>query len=274
MTEVRCGQCAAVFELPEGYTAPYIKCPGCGSHQKNPAVAANEPVYRILDHSGRQRAAAQPVSPAEPENEETKIPEPVQKRPHLAPPAMVPQERRQAASATRIDHKMSGRPVGEKKILEDALGKNGMEMVLQLVAGYMDELDESRRRVEKTKAMQALMRAKFPAELAARAVEYAEKSPEINELIWANYFSALRRGVMIFSAGILLSLVVYFAANPGRELVFFQLPFAVGLAYTCNSLLGMVGLKYPALRRNSVHYAFLSLASLLILFYIIWGMYF
>lgn len=149
-----------------------------------------------------------------------------------------------------------------------------MEMVFQLVAGYMDELSETRRHSEKTRAMQALMRAKFPAELAARAVEFAEKSPETTEIILANYRSALNRGLLIFACGCLISLVVYLAANPGRELVFFQLPFAVGLAYTCNALLSMAGLKYPALRSNLIHYAFLSFASLLILGYVIWGIYF
>ena len=273
MAEIRCGQCSTVFSIPEDYAAPYIKCPDCGSHQKNPALSAQEPVYRILDHAGRQRAAQPVAAPIEsPENEAAVPPAPA--GPRIAPPAVASAEKKQAAQTVRVDHKISGRPVSEKKILEDALGKNGMEMVFQLVAGYLDELNEGRRQAEKTRAMQTLMRARFPAELAARAVEFAEKSPETEAIIWGNYFSSLKKGLLLLGAGVVISLVVHFAANPGRELVFFQLPFAVGLAFTCNSLLHMAGMKFAGLRKSSIHYAFLFFASLIILGYIVWGVYF
>ena len=273
MAEIRCGQCSTVFSIPEDYAAPYVKCPDCGSHQKNPALSAQEPVYRILDHAGRQRAAQPVAAPIEsPENEAAVPPAPA--GPRIAPPAVASAEKKQAAQTVRVDHKISGRPVSEKKILEDALGKNGMEMVFQLVAGYLDELNEGRRQAEKTRAMQTLMRARFPAELAARAVEFAEKSPETEAIIWGNYFSSLKKGLLLLGAGVVISLVVHFAANPGRELVFFQLPFAVGLAFTCNSLLHMAGMKFAGLRKSSIHYAFLFFASLIILGYIIWGVYF
>ncbi len=273
MAEIRCGQCSTVFSIPEDYAAPYVKCPDCGSHQKNPALSAQEPVYRILDHAGRQRAAQPVAAPIEsPENEAAVPPAPA--GPRIAPPAVASAEQKQAAQTVRVDHKISGRPVSEKKILEDALGKNGMEMVFQLVAGYLDELNEGRRQAEKTRAMQTLMRARFPAELAARAVEFAEKSPETEAIIWGNYFSSLKKGLLLLGAGVVISLVVHFAANPGRELVFFQLPFAVGLAFTCNSLLHMAGMKFAGLRKSSIHYAFLFFASLIILGYIVWGVYF
>ncbi len=273
MTEIRCAQCSAVFVLPEGYAAPYIKCPTCGSHEKN-SLVADEPKYRILDQAGRQRAQRQ-------ENQETPtVPPPgipvasPPPGPRIAPPVVASPEKKQAAASTRIEHKVVGRPVGEDKILEDALGKNGMEMVYQLVAGYLDELNENRRHIEKTKAMQTLMRSKFPAELAARAVAFAEKSPHTQTILWENYRSSLKRGLTIFGIGVVISLGVHFLAHPGREFVFFQLPFAVGLAYTCNALLNMAGLKFPGLRSNSVHYAFLTLAAMLILGYVVWGVFF
>ncbi len=273
MAEIRCGQCSSVFNIPEDYSAPYIKCPDCGSHQKNPALATHEPVYRILDHAGRQRAAQPVATPVEPPEEQA-VAAPAPSGSRIAPPAVASPEKKQAAQTVRVDHKISGRPVSEKKILEDALGKNGMEMVFQLVAGYLDELNESRRQAEKTRAMQTLMRAKFPAELAARAVAFAEKSPETEAIIWGNYLSSLKKGLLLLGVGAVISLVVHFAANPGRELVFFQLPFAVGLAFTCNSLLHMAGMKFAGLRKSSIHYAFLFFASLIILGYIVWGIYF
>ena len=272
MIEIRCAQCSAVFALPEGYAAPYIKCPTCGSHQKNTQVA-DEPKYRILDQAGRQRAQYQVSQEATPPPPEVSAETP-RSGPRIAPPVVAPPEKKQAAAGTRIDHKVVGRPVGEDKILEDALGKNGMEMVYQLVAGYLDELNENRRHIEKTRAMQTLMRSKFPAELAARAVAFAEKSPHTQVLLWENYRASLKRGLAIFGIGVAISLGVHFLAHPGREFVFFQLPFAVGLAYTCNALLNMAGLKFPGLRSNSIHYTFLGLAALLILGYVIWGVFF
>ncbi len=272
MAEIRCGQCSTVFSIPDDYAAPYVKCPDCGSHQQNPALSVEEPVYRILDHAGRQRAARPVSAPVEPPEDAAATPVPA--GPRIAAPVVASAEKKQAAQTVRVEHKVSGRPVSEKKILEDALGKNGMEMVFQLVAGYLDELSESRRQTEKTRAMQTLMRARFPAELAARAVAFAEKSPETGAIIWGNYLSSLKKGLLLLGAGVVISLVVYFAANPGRELVFFQLPFAVGLAFTCNSLLHMAGLKFAGLRKSSIHYAFLFFASLLILGYVVWGVYF
>ena len=276
MTEIRCAQCSAAFELPDGYAAPYIKCPACGSHQKNTLIAADEPVYRVLDQAGRQRAMQQTrgisAEPGLPAGEKPgSVP---RQTPKVAAPVIAPAEKKLAESKTRIDHKVVGRPVGEQQILEDTLGKNGMEMVFQLVAGYLDELSEARRHNEKTKAMQALMRAKFPAEIAARAVEFAEKSPYTIEIIRSNYCSALRLGLTVFGVGVVISLGVHFLAHPGREFVFFQLPFAVGLAYTCNALLGLAGMKIPALHSSAVHYSFLSLASLIILGYVVWGVFF
>ena len=149
-----------------------------------------------------------------------------------------------------------------------------MEMLLQLVAGYMDELNEENRRAEKAKAIQKMMKAKFPAELVARAVEFAEKSPEINEILLSNAVASLKRGLAVLGVGALISLVVHFAAHPGRELVLFQLPFAVGLAFVCNAALNMIGLRQPALRSNTVHYGFLGLAFLLIIGYVVWGFFF
>ncbi|HPT46908.1 MAG TPA: hypothetical protein PLM07_13540 [Candidatus Rifleibacterium sp.] len=276
MTEIRCTQCSAAFELPDGYGAPYIKCPACGSHQKNTRVAVDEPVYRVLDQAGRQRASQQTRGDLpEPVSSADEKPVAVARQTHkVADPVIAPAQKKQAEAMTRIDHKVVGRPVSEQQILEDTLGKNGMEMVFQLVAGYLDELSETRRRNEKTKAMQVLMRAKFPAEIAARAVEFAEKSPNTMEIILGNYLSALRRGLAIFAVGVVISLGVHFLAHPGREFVFFQLPFAVGLAYTCNALLGLAGLKIPALHSNAVHYGFLSFASLIILAYVVWGVFF
>lgn len=269
MSEIICGQCAASFELPHGYAEPMIQCPICGSHQKNSAYVNNEPVYRILDQAGRKRASEGVVS----ELPEVQPPPPVS-GPSVVAPALASAEKKQAQVSARLDHRLSGRPISERKILEDALGRNGMEMLLQLVAGYMDELNESSRRAEKAKAIQKLMKAKFPAELVARAVEFAEKSPEINDILWNNSVASLKRGLAVLGAGALIAMVVHLAAHPGRELVFFQLPFAVGLALVCNALIGMAGLKNAALRSNKVHYGFLCLASLLILGYVVWGVFF
>lgn len=281
--EIHCEHCSACFVIPENYAEPYAQCPECGSHQKMLHLTSSEPKYKILDQAGRQRARLPVAQPAAVTSAVSSAEIPSGKIPgrHIAEPVLVPAEVKAAAvaaaataKAARIDHKILTNPVNEKKLLEDSLGKAGMEMVLQLVAGYLGELSETKRRAEKTRVMQTLMRSKFPAELAARAVEFAEKSPEIHKILLNNYQASLKRGLIIFFAGAIISAGVHFLANPGRELVLFQLPFAVGLALAVNAGINMAGLKIPALRSNFVHYGFLTAVVLIIASYIAWGIFF
>jgi phage FluMu protein Com len=39
MQEIKCKQCGTVVEIAEGYSAPFIKCPECGSHERVPVPA-------------------------------------------------------------------------------------------------------------------------------------------------------------------------------------------------------------------------------------------
>ncbi|NCB39363.1 MAG: hypothetical protein EOM80_11405 [Erysipelotrichia bacterium] len=268
MIEICCESCHASFTLPEGYAAPYIKCPGCGALQKISSESA-EPEYKILDSSTRQKI--QQSGPVSIETNDEAAEPSASGGLHVAQPAFASASRKAAVAQNLAPRKIVGTFANDKKSLEDVLGKGSLETVLRLVAGYLDELDENKRRAAKARVMQTLMRSRFPAELAARAVEYAEKSDETLEILWKNYQSSLIMGVIIFFAGVIISVGVHFVAHPGRGFLLFQVPCAVGFAYAANAGINMAGLRVPALRSKLVHYGFLTLATLLILAYIAWG---
>jgi len=146
-----------------------------------------------------------------------------------------------------------------------------MEMLMQLTATYMSELNEKSRAKAKSRAVQALMRTRVSAELAGRALAFAEKSEDIDGILWDIYRSNLIKGLLIFATGLVISLLVNALAHPGWEFVLFQVPFAVGLAYAVNAGLNMAGLKLPSLRNEMVHYSFILLATLFILAFVAAG---
>jgi len=271
MAEIICSQCSAKIDIPDGYNLPFLKCKNCGAHQKTPQ-ASNEPTYSLLDPAARARSqqpvdlsSLPPLPPTEP------LPKKKKWRKHAEPVIVSAARKEAAAKQGPKPIKINAQLVDEGSFIEDALGSNGMEMLMQLAASYMSELNEKARAKAKSRAVQALMRSRVSAELAGRALAYAEKSDEIENVLWDNYRSNMIRGSVIFGIGLIISVLVYALANPGWEFVLFQVPFAVGLAYAVNAGINMAGLKVPALRNEMVHYGFIIVATLMILAYIVAG---
>jgi len=274
MAEVKCEQCSAMIIVSEGYNEPFLKCANCGAHQKTPE-AGNEPTYRLLDAAARARGQ-QPVDMSNlPTSTEEPRPKKQKWRNITAPPVLVSAAKKEAAARQKSGGtKIISGVVDESAVIQDALGSSGMEMLMQLAASYMGELSDSAKARGKSKAMQALMRSRVPAELAGMALAYAEKSDEIEKILWDNYHSNMIRGLGIFAVGLVISVLVHALAHPGWEFVIFQIPFAVGFAYAVNAGINMAGLKNPALRNEKVHYGFMIVATLIILAYVAVGIWF
>lgn len=275
MPEIRCENCGHSMMIPVGYDQPYVKCSNCGGHQKSPVSEVSGPKYRILDAEQRARSQDQTLDLAALSDDEEQQPSAPRGVPPVIGPALASAAKKAAeAQKTASTYKVINKPLNEKKLLEDALGRNGFELVLQTVAGFVGELNEKKRQAGKAKAVKTLMRAKIPAELAARAVDYAEKSPEIENILWSDYKSSLFRGLGIFFVGLVISVSVHLLAHPGWEFVLFQVPFAVGFAYAINAAINMAGLRIPALRSEMVHYLFLAFALIAILLYVLIGIWY
>jgi hypothetical protein len=276
MPEIICENCSAAIIVPEQYDQPYIKCSECGGHQKSPLRSESGPKYRILDASARARSQDQELDLAALSSSDCTSGDKGKGGPASVAPAIASAARKaeEAQKNRPVLNKVVNRPVSEEKMLEDVLGKNGMDLVFQTVAGYMGELNEKKRIAGKARAVQALMRMKIPAELAARAVDYAEKSPVIETILWSEYRASLIKGLGIFLLGVLISAGVHALAHPRWEFVLFQIPFAVGFAFAANAGINMAGLKIKALRNEKVHYAFVFLAIILITAYVVAGIWF
>lgn len=274
MAEIKCEQCSATIDVPDGYTQPFLKCANCGAHQKTPE-AGDEPKYRLLDAAARARGQQSVDISALSKSTEEPRPKKQKWRNITPPPALASAAKKEAAARqAAVGPKIFGDVVDERSVFEDALGSGGMEMLMQLAASYMSELNDSAKARSKSKAMQALMRSRVPAELAGRALAYAEKSEEIEKILWDNYRSNMFRGLGIFAVGLIISVLVHALAHPGWEFVLFQVPFAVGFAYAVNAGINMAGLKIPVLRNEMVHYGFMIVAALMILSYAAVGIWF
>lgn len=281
MRSFNCAQCGAKITVDAAYLQPFIKCEECGSHEKIPMDSGPAPKYRVLDDKQRIRlekgikeepqSATELDQHEEPDSTEKDQPSQGLK---IAAPVIAAKKTAVGWPARPPDYRNVKKPLDNRKILIDALGKDGLEMVLEMVAGYLTESDESKKRSKKSRVIQTLMKSKITGELASQAVDYAEKCPETRDYLWANYKANLILGLGIFTAGVIISALIHFLAHPGRGFILFQLPFAVGFAYAVNAAINLAALKFPALRSDKIHYLAMTAVTALIVLYVIWGIYF
>jgi hypothetical protein len=279
MRRFNCAGCSAPIEVPPNYQQPFIKCGQCGSHEKIPLSNNTEPKFKILtDQQRARRELAPETKPAVsdfPSEEETTAPvKPAKSGPKVVAPVIARKKTAAGWKSSPVDYKKTRKPIGTQAILRDALGEEGLEMVFELVASYLSEADESRRRTKKSLVIQRIIKSGLPGEVAGRAVVFAENSPETQKILISNYRSNLYIGLGIFAAGLVISLMVHLLANPGRGFILFQVPFAVGFAYAANAAVNLLGLKYPVCKTELVHYVVMTFMALLILGYVIWGFYY
>ncbi|MFZ5951310.1 MAG: hypothetical protein ACOYXC_11420 [Candidatus Rifleibacteriota bacterium] len=273
MPVFKCSQCKAKIEVEEDYQQPFIKCDACGSHER--ILSSEEPKYKILDE--KQRIRVEMGIRQEPEPEPDPEAEPEKKAaggPKIAAPAIASRKSATGWPGKPLDYRSVKKPVETRQILIHALGEDGLDMVLQQVAGYLTEGDEARKRAKKTRVIQTLMKSKIPGELAAQAVEFAEKCPETIEHLKASYKFNLFLGLGIFIGGMAISVLIHVLAHPGRGFILFQIPFAVGFAYAVNAAINLLSLQIEALRSEKIHLLFMTIACLIIASYVIWGIYF
>ncbi|MGM0600607.1 MAG: hypothetical protein ACQETH_12425 [Candidatus Rifleibacteriota bacterium] len=275
MRSINCAGCGNPVKIPDTHRYPFIKCKSCGSQVRVPPQNKEEPKYKILTPEQRQKISQPENIPTksspEKENPPDQQTETSGKKKH--PP--LPGGKSSAGWPEKPPtYKRNKKPVNTRKILIDALGHEGLEMVFQMVAGYLAEVDENKKRKKKNRVIQNIMRSKITADVAARAVIFAEKAEETHQILWNNYKFGLFVGLGIFATGLLISIFVHILANPGRGFFLFQVPFAVGLAYAANSAFNMLELKFDYLRSALVHYIFMTLITLIIASYVIWGLFF
>lgn len=197
MTKILCDTCNAEIIIPKGYTEPFIQCPDCGALQKYvQKPVAGEPKFKILDEKGRERAANQVVGEEYHEEEE----------PPKVVTRVVPKIVKQA-SKPRIEHKITSKIIDQKKLLIDSMGEDGYNKALRLVAGYIYSSERARKN-GRVKAIQQLMKDKYPLDLATRAVEYAEKSEETLDLVKSNKSKNLI-GAIIIVVVIVIGLFIF-----------------------------------------------------------------
>lgn len=164
MTKVICENCNLEIDVPEGYNAPYIQCPDCASIQKFVRSVKGEPRFKILDQKGRERANNNVVGePAE-----------------VMPP---PQPTNTPISPNNVKHKPVEndtiyKPLDKKQMIIDSIGEDGLLKAYKLVGNYLWSTSDKFRLNGRAKAIRRLMKEKYPLEIASKAIEFAERSPE------------------------------------------------------------------------------------------------
>ena len=163
MTKVICENCNLEIDVPEGYNAPYIQCPDCASIQKFIRNVKGEPRFKILDQKGRERANNNVVT----EHEEV-LPPP------QTPNSPIPQSNLKQKPVENKTYK----PLDKKQMIIDSIGEDGLLKAYKLVGNYLWSTSEKFRLNGRAKAIRRMMKEKYPLEIASKAIELAEKSPE------------------------------------------------------------------------------------------------
>jgi hypothetical protein len=163
MTKVVCENCRIEIDVPEGYSAPFLQCPECGSMQKYHRNNAGEPRFKVLSNKNRV-------------NVTNKIPEERPNKTTTPPPAA--SYFYNSAIAEKFNENAPYRPIDQKKMIIDSVGEEGLQIAYKLVGNYLWSTSLNYRKNGRAKAIRSLMKKKYPLEMASRAIEFAEKSPE------------------------------------------------------------------------------------------------
>ena len=163
MTKVVCENCRIEIDVPEGYSAPFLQCPECGSMQKYQRNNAGEPRFKVLTNKNRV-------------NVTNKIPD---ERPNkTATPTPATSYFYNSAVADKFNENAPYRPIDQKKMIIDSVGEEGLQIAYKLVGNYLWSTSLNFRKNGRAKAIRSLMKKKYPLEMASKAIEFAEKSPE------------------------------------------------------------------------------------------------
>jgi hypothetical protein len=164
MTKVICDNCKLEIDVPDGYNAPYIQCPDCASIQKYVRSVKGEPRYKILAQKDRSQTNNQIV----------------REKPEELPqsqPVNTPIPQNNVHSQPIVDNTLY-KPLDKKQMIIDSIGEEGLQKAYKLVGNYLWSTSDKVRNNGRAKAIRRLMKEKYPLEIASKAIEYAEKSPE------------------------------------------------------------------------------------------------
>jgi hypothetical protein len=276
MNGIICEQCASKTIIPDGYVQPLVKCSSCGALNKTGIEQKKQPTYKILGVNSQvnNQSECPSFGKDKPCLESDETPRLDSSRPTPAI-ARAPVKAKMPTSVKSTSNiKKEDLPVATRRFMRDALGEQGLQMVFAMVAGYMSEFDDKKKKVKKARVLQTLMKSKITGTLASQALDFAERSPETREIMIQNCKHGIMTGLGVFFAGVIVSLGIHFLANPGRGFVLFQVPFAVGLAYAVYSGVSLVELKSEKLNSSTTHNIVIFVSAFLILLYVVWGVLF
>lgn len=173
MAKMICGNCKTEFDVPEKYKAPFIQCPDCRSVQKFERDTSGEPKFKVLDEKGRERVG---------KNVGDKGRDKENKNKNLVISSPPPEN----TVSEQVDTKKEARIIGFKKLLLDTVGEEGLKLAYTLAAKYMGFSSEKKRKNGRARAIRQFMREKYTAEMAAKAIEFAEQATETQAIIKDN----------------------------------------------------------------------------------------
>ena len=195
MSLLVCEHCKAEVELPDTYDAPYVRCNVCGTHLKTGRGESGKGAKFNLKPSKRP-AVSQSVAPVfQPEQVEQNSAVVVAQSnasPNKTPSTGLPYVKQESVISKSAE---------KEKRIREAMGEEGMKKAVELVSDYVCMTSPKARTAGRARAVQRLMREKYPISIAASAIEYAERSPEALTLAKAKN---LKKSVIIAGVASLL----------------------------------------------------------------------
>lgn len=163
MAKIVCENCKLDIEVPEDYSAPFLRCPDCGTIQKYKKISSGEPKFKILDEKSRKKVSNISFI-KENNNPPEEIISDVQNQTNI--------------ETTNENADDSDELVDEKTELLDSVGEEVLQKAYKLVSKYINSSSDKIRKKQRAKAIQSLMKEKYPISLASKIIIFAEKAPE------------------------------------------------------------------------------------------------
>ena len=173
MPKVICENCNLEIDVPEGYNAPYIQCPDCASIQKYIHSVEGEPRFKILDSKDRELAKNKSIGQPQVTTSKPQFESQTQIQPQPNTTQNTPNGEQPKTTKQNIY-----KPIDRKQMILDSIGEEGLLKAYKLVGNYLWSTSSKVRSNGRAKAIRRMMKEKYPLEIASKAIEYAEKSPE------------------------------------------------------------------------------------------------
>ncbi len=189
MSKIVCETCKIEIDVPEGYDAPFLRCPDCGAIQKYNKDTTGIPKFKVLDEKSREKVGKTVVGKNF-------------KKPVIENKPIFTTKIENQNNSEQENPNDNPTPADSERSKLDSVDEETLQKAYKLASQYIGISSEKKRSNYRAKAIQTLMKDKYPLDLATRIIAYAEKSPE------AQKYSSNNNTKIFFIIGVVIAVII------------------------------------------------------------------